>query len=150
MVPLHFRARLLAWSLRTWTRTGTCACDPHIHIRSTRSMGDWHIYTAVYNHKRSEIFVDGCARCAPLHAHELSAYHVGHGHASTSHLPWRGMRALNMGAMLRHSHASVCDTRRLRRLRQDDRRQRSRWIVSWLRPQWGAPSVLCAKCQVLR
>lgn len=26
---------------------------------STRSTGDWHIYTAIYDHRKSEVYVDG-------------------------------------------------------------------------------------------
>jgi len=41
------------------TASGEDAAPRQSMRGSTRSMGDWHIYTAVYNHKRSEIFVDG-------------------------------------------------------------------------------------------
>jgi len=49
---------------------------------STRSMGDWHIYTAIYDHKRSEIFVDGyCEGSAKsVGANELDGLSIGCDH----------------------------------------------------------------------
>jgi hypothetical protein len=41
------------------TASGHDAAPKHAVRGSTRGMGEWHIYTAVFNTKRSEIYIDG-------------------------------------------------------------------------------------------
>lgn len=41
------------------TASGHDAAPKHSLRGSTRGMGEWHIYTAVFNTKRSEIYIDG-------------------------------------------------------------------------------------------
>ena len=41
------------------TASGQDASPRHSLRGSTRGTGDWHIYTAIFDHRRSEIYVDG-------------------------------------------------------------------------------------------
>jgi len=43
----------------TITASGQDASPRHSLRGSTRGTGDWHVYTAIFDHRRSEIFVDG-------------------------------------------------------------------------------------------
>ena len=35
------------------------AVRPSLFARSTRGTGEWHIYTAIFDQRRSEVYVDG-------------------------------------------------------------------------------------------